>query len=274
MPILRKMERDDIESVVAVIESQDDDDAEEAEAAYRNLGGVLDQLVLEVNGKIIGVTGFSKQPGCDQTYYLSWTYVDAEFANRGHGRKMMTELIDGLKQLGGRKLFVKVSDYESEEDGAIYAAALHLYQSLGFEIEITHSDYYDEDEAMIILGLRLSEQVSASSAESEKCVVYFNKVFEIGDTDGAYTFAWHDEGKGVFTQQDVEIGLDAARSDSARAVFLSFPSTYTAVEAPLLAAGFIKSGQLLDYYEEGVHEQHYTFNLTGSNEPLLRLTNN
>jgi ribosomal protein S18 acetylase RimI-like enzyme len=258
MKYLREMQSEDIDAVLSIIDSQDEDDAEEAESGYREIGGVLDQYVLEHEGEVIGVTGFSKPPGCDETYWLSWTYVHDVYANKGHGRKMLIELIELIKQKGARKFFVKVSDYVDDEDGAIYAAALHLYQSLGFKIEITHKNYYDKGEAQIILGLRLKEKTN-EIAEAEDCPVTFNSVFEIAETDDAYSFGWHDEGEQAFTEDDVKIGLNQVKQDEGRVVFLSFPSTFTGIKETLLSAGFSNSGILDDYYEDGVHEQHFTY---------------
>jgi len=260
MQYLREMQSEDIDVVVNLIESQDEDDAEEAESDYREIGGVLDQYVMEQDGKVIGVTGFTTPPGCDETYWLSWTYVHDDYANKGHGRKMLTELIELLKQKGGRKLFIKVSDYVDAEDGAIYAAALHLYQSLGFNIEITHKDYYDEGEAQIILGLRLKSKIEVI-APPEECPVTFNSVFEIAETDDSYSFGWHDEGDDVFTEEDIKIGINQVREDEGRAIFLSFPSTFVGVKDTILSAGFSNSGILDDYYEDGVHEQHFSYYL-------------
>lgn len=260
MQYLREMQSEDIDAVLGVIDSQDEDDAEEAEPGYREIGGVLDQYVMEQGGKVIGVTGFSMPPGCDETYWLSWTYVDDDYANNGYGRKMLTELIELIKQKDGRKLFVKVSDYVDDEDGAIYAAALHLYQSLGFKIEITHKDYYDQGESQMILGLRLKDKNNVI-ASAEDCPVTFNSVFEIADTDDAYSFGWHDEGEEAFTEDDVKVGINQVREDEGRAIFLSFPSTFTGIKDTLLSAGFSNSGILDDYYEDGVHEQHFSYYL-------------
>ena len=260
--ILEEMQSDDIDEVLAVIESQDEDDAEEAESGYREMGGCLDQFIHRHNGKLIGVTGFSTPPGCDNTHWLSWTYVHDDYANQGHGRKMLTELINHLKDKDGRILFVKVSDYIDEEDGAIYAAALHLYQSLGFNIEITHPDFYDEGESQIILGLRLSEtpaMVTDEFIEAQNVPVQFNAVFEIAETDDAYTFGWHDEGDALFTQEDVKIGIETAKEKEARIIFLSFPSNYVGVKETLFSAGFKESGILHNYYEDGIHDAHFTY---------------
>ena len=260
MQTLREMQSEDIDAVVAVIDSQDEDDAEEAESMYREMGGVLDQYVLELDGKIIGVTGFTTPQGCDETYWLSWTYVHDDYANQGHGRKMLNEIIELVAEKGCRKFFVKVSDYKDDEDGAIYAAALHLYQALGFKIEITHKDYYDKGEAQIILGLRLKSKTE-TIAPAEECPVNFNSVFEIAETDDAYSFGWHDEGEEVFTEDDVKIGINQVKEDDGRIIFLSFPSTFVGIKDTLLSAGFSNSGILDDYYEDGVDEQHFTYKL-------------
>ena len=257
---LREMQPEDIRPVFEVIESQDEDDAEEALACYQEIGGIMDNFVMEANGRIIGVTGYAMPPACDDTYWLEWTYVHDDYANQGNGRIMLNELIQHLKDKNGRMLFVKVSDYVDEEDGAIYAAALHLYKSLGFKEQIIHKDYYDEDEAQTILSLRLRESSSlANDVPMQDCPVQFNAIFEIADTDGAYSFGWHEEGDAVFTNKDVSIGIQQARKDEARTIFLSFPQNYSKVSETLIASGFKHSGTLYDYFEDGVHEDHFTY---------------
>ncbi len=261
MKLLRKMEDDDIDAVIALIDTHDDDDAAEAERDYRDVAGFYDQFVLEQEGKVIGVTGYKTPPGCDNTYWLSWTYIHEDYTNQGLGRKILTELIEHLKDQGCRKLFIKVSDYESDEGDAIYAAALHLYQSLGFSIDITHEDFYDVGESQMILGMRLkpAEPENDNTITDEHIPVQFNSVYELAETDDTYSFGWHDEGDQLFTVEDVQLGLDSAREEEARAVFLTFPSNYTGINEVLLKAGFNQAGVLNDYYEEGVHEHHYCY---------------
>jgi ribosomal protein S18 acetylase RimI-like enzyme len=264
MKLLREMQEADIDAVVALITAHEEDDGEEAEKDYCEIDGVQDQFVLEENGAIIGVTGFLTPPGCDNTHWLSWTYVHKDHTNQGHGRKIINELIEYLKQKDGRKLFVKVSDYISEDDGAIYAAALHLYQSLGFSIEITLKDFYDAGEAQIILGMPL-KPVDSNDAQfgtqEEHVPIEFNSVYEIAETDEAYGFSWHTEGDALFSVDDVQIGLDRAREEGARVVFLTFPSNFAGIGEVLLAAGFTPVGALQDYYDDGVHEDHYSYPL-------------
>jgi len=105
---LREMQAEDIRPVFEVIESQDEDDAEEALASYQEIGGIMDNFVMEANGKVIGVTGYATPPGCDNTHWLSWTYVHDDYANQGNGRLMLNELIQYLKDKNARMLFVQV----------------------------------------------------------------------------------------------------------------------------------------------------------------------
>ena len=262
MNYLREMQPEDIRPVFEVIESQDEDDAEEALAGYQEIGGIIDNFVMEVNDRVIGVTGYVTPPACEQTHWLAWTYIHDDYANQGNGRLMLTDLIQHLKDKGGRILFVKVSDYVDDEDGAIYAAALHLYKSLGFEEQLVHNNYYDNGESQTILALRLKDRdENAVVAEDENCPVQFNAVFEIAETDGAYSFGWHDEGDSAFDNKDVTIGIQQAREDNARAIFLSFPQNYSKVGKTLIASGFKHSGTLTDYFEDGVHEDHFTYEL-------------
>lgn len=271
MKLLRPMLEDDIDAVVALIESHDEDDAEEAERFYREFNGCYGQFVLEKEGDLIGVTGFEAPTGCDQSYWISWTYIDAQHTNEGLGRKMLTELFDYLQQQqGGRKLFVKVSNYVDPEDGAIYAAALHLYESMGFSIEVRHDDFYDAGEAQIILGMRLQREQEHPDVEQQHVAIQFNEIFEIGETEGSWSFGWHEQKGGgsdaAFAKEDVLTGLDAVREEEARCVFLSFPSNYAGVRKPLIESGFTEAGSLKDYYADGIDELHYAYNF---NQKLL-----
>ncbi|MCK5726287.1 MAG: GNAT family N-acetyltransferase [Thiotrichaceae bacterium] len=257
MKYLREMKETDINAVVALIEAHDEDDAEQAEKEYREMGGHFDQYVLESEGNIIGITGYITPPSCERTHWLSWTYIHPDHTNQGHGRTMLTELIDHIKAQEGRKLFIKVSDYVDEEGKAVYAIALHLYRSLGFRVEITHKDFYDEGESQHILGLRLKPE-QPKFTKPEEWPVQFNSVYEIAETDDSYSFGWIDDADELFDEDDVHKGIDSVADDEGRMIFLTFPSDYLNIKEPLVAAGFRLSGTLLDYFDDGVHELHFT----------------
>ena len=263
MNLLRAMGSADIESAIDIIHSHDEDDAEEARLSYNANGGLDDQYVLEIDGRVIGVTGYATPPGCDRVHWLSWTYVHEASCNQGHGRRMLEDLVQRLTSLDARKLFVKISDYKEENDEGnlecIYDAAMHLYKSMGFTAEIVLKDYYDEHESMTILGKQLAPPNAEPAVYThQKQKIQFNSIFEIAETDDAYSFGWTEKGKKAFDIKDVELGIEEVRKKDGRAVFLSFPHTYEGIADTLYAAGFSNAGVLEDYFEDGLHEQHFS----------------
>jgi len=263
------MQPDDLNAVLKIIDDFDDDDGEASKSFFEE-SGVDDHFVLELDGAVAGVTGYTHVPATDRTSFLSWTYLAPAHRGAGHGRAMLTELLDQLRQLGCRKVFVKVSNYVCPDDGEIYLSALKLYQSLGFKLELTGVDFYDEGENQLILGLPLQEEDAEQTQEikSESPALQFRTVYEIADSDGAYSFEWFAESKlslfstKNFTGEDLATGLDAVKSVGGRKVFLTFPSNLPIIEAPLQEAGFELSGRLSDYYEKGLDELHFTHNLS------------
>jgi len=192
--------------------------------------------------------------------------VHKNLVNQGIGREMITELIEHLNSAGGRKLFIKISDYaEPDESGnavCVYAAALHLYKSLGFTEEMVLKDYYDRGETLTILGLRFNNLApNSQSAELEKHKLQFNSIFEIAETDDAYSFGSEVGAKRAFDASDVKLGIDDVRKRGGRAVFLSFPHNYANIAETLFSAGFSNAGLLEDYFEDGMHEQHFSYYL-------------
>mgnify|MGYP000220369544 FL=1 len=272
MTALRPMNMSDLVKVVKIIEAHDEDDGEAAEKDYLD-SGVENQFVLESNGKIIGVTGYREVSGTDQTAWLTWTYLDEACQGKGYGKSMVSNLLDKLRSLNARKIFTKVSDYEDPDDGKIYERALKMYQSLGFKQEVVSHDFYDEGEDQIILGLHLREEDSTFSEEDlkiaeEKPIIRFDGLYEISETEGAYAFSWIVKnkktlfGKRNFTVEDLKIGLDSVKNAGGRKTFLTFPSNLPLIHSPLQAAGFKYVGRLENYYEQGVHEFHFSHDLS------------
>jgi len=272
MPALRPMNMSDLVKVVKIIEAHDEDDGEAAEKDYLD-SGVENQFVLESDGKIIGVTGYREVSGTDQTAWLTWTYLAETCQGKGYGKSMVSDLLDKLRKLNARKIFTKVSDYEDPDEGKIYERALKMYQSLGFEQEVVSHDFYDEGEDQIILGLHLREEDSTFSEEDlkvaeEKPIIRFDGLYEIAETDGAYAFSWIVKnkktlfGKRNFTVEDLKIGLGSVKNSGGRKTFLTFPSNLPLIHSPLQAAGFKYVGRLENYYEQGVHEFHFSHDLS------------
>ncbi|MCO7224606.1 GNAT family N-acetyltransferase [Pleionea sp. CnH1-48] len=258
----REMAETDVSTVIELIDSHDEDDAEEAQATYEE--SLEHHYVLTLDQQVIGVTGFKPIPHSNKSCWLSWTYVHKRHCGNGYGRKLLQKLLQVLNELEARKIFVKTSDYCDPEDGPIYAAALHLYQSIGFEIEVELADFYDEGEKMIILGYNLQSDVVASDVEEVAAPIRFNDIFEIAETTGSYCFGWEMKGRKHFDAEDLEIGINAVKDKGGRCVFLTFPSNLPEIHKPMQEAGFQYFGQLADYYDVGIHELHFGYQLTGN----------
>jgi GNAT superfamily N-acetyltransferase len=261
----------DLPQVLSIIEDVDEDDAESAEADYQQ-EGLDNQFVLEVDDKVVGVSGYREVSGTDNTYWLSWTYLQESMRGQGLGKDMLAEVLTKLRDLNARKLFVKISSYEDPLEGRVYERALKMYQSGGFETEVVSESFYDDGEDQLILGLTLqvdddSASEDESKVEEEKPVIRFNGLHEIADTEGAYTFDWEVQesvklfGKRNFSIDDLLLGLQSVKEADGRRVFLTFPSNLPLIHKPLQAAGFKYVGQLSDYYERGVHEFHFAHDL-------------
>ncbi len=267
--VLRSMYKSDLHSVLEIIYQHDDDDGEAAEEELNDLGLEGHHVIVD-GDTVLGATGYRPVEGCDQTYYLSWTYLTESARGQGLGKRMLREAMDELANQGARKIFVKVSDYQ--EDGVnIYGSALAMYKSFGFKEELISQDFYDEGESQTILGYYFdagSESDDDLQVQEEKPVIRFNGLFEIAETEGAYSFAWTVEktkgflNKRNFDAQDVQVGLDAVRDEGGRKVFLTFPSNLVLIHRPLQATGFKYVGRLKDYYEAGLHELHFSHDLS------------
>lgn len=264
---VRAMYMSDLASVIEIITDFDEDDGEAAEAELEDVG-IDGQFVLVDGERVLGITGFREVENCDATYYLSWTYLDEDYWGQGLGKKLFSDVLDRLRELGGRKLFAKVSDYSDEGGNNVYASAMAMYKSFGFVEEVVGVDFYDEGENQTILGLELTPQAEDVVVVEEKPVIRFKGLFEIAETEGAFTFEWTVEksagffGKRSFSADDLQLGIDTIREQGGRKIFLTFPSNLVLIHRPLQSVGFKYVGQLKDYYEEGLHELHFSHDLS------------
>lgn len=259
--IFRPMNDRDIDRVLEIIDNVDDDDCEEAADTYRE--SLDNHFVITFGNEVQGVTGFYEAEGTNCTCYLSWTYLADEYRGQGIGRKMLETLLEAVKQDGGRKIYVEVSDYRDETGEDIYGDARALYQKLGFREEARYVDHYDEGESKIIYGLRLKSKESrlAATRKDDKGIALAELV-EIDETEGMYVIDWQyaSDMKG-FTVEHFEQYVQSAQESGGRGVMISFPSEVTQVLPVLRQSGFVSVGQLDDFYTDGVHELHFLYTL-------------
>jgi ribosomal protein S18 acetylase RimI-like enzyme len=256
----------DIDRVVDVIDSHDDDDAEDARHDFEN-NGIETQWVAEIKGAVAGICGYRQVPETFGTGWLSWTYVHKNHCGNGIGRQLFRYVIDHAIKAGAQKLFIKVSNYIDEDGHSVYLAATNLYASFGFECEIISKDLYDVGEDQLIYSKNLVPTPNEEEKkETEKPVIRFVDIYEVAGTNGAYSFTWSVTRKSLFQRRsfsvnDLQIGLRAVKERGGRIVFLTFLSNLPLIHLPLVRAGFKLVGELKNYYEPGVHELHFVHRL-------------
>ena len=256
--IFRPMSQHDVDSALEIIEAHDEDDFECAVATYnRSLAG---QYVLEHNSQVIGVTGANEIEGTDRSYVVSWTYLQRNFIGRGQGRVMMENLIERISTQGARKLFVSTSDYIDPEIGDIYRDAREAYRAIGFSEELRHQDYYDHGETQLCYGLRIQHEFDEAPIELNEKRIRLTDIDEIDECDGAYWLAWELDDEGT-EPQDFEMICEQVREWEGRVIFMAFPSDVALATEFMTRCRFRPDGTLQDYYQDGVHENHYRFNL-------------
>jgi len=265
---IRPMNQSDIGVVVGVIDSHDEDDADDARSDFEE-SGTETHWVAEIDGGIIGICGYRQVPETHGSGWISWTYVHKDNCGTGVGKKLFQHTMEHAIDAGAQKLFIKVSNYVDEGGKKIYQTATKMYESFGFECEVTSKDFYDDGEDQLIYAKNLfPNPESEVDKENEKPVVRFVDIYEIAETNGAYSFRWEVFKKSFFqkrsfTVDDLHVGLRAVKERGGRIVFLTFLSNLPLIHSPLASAGFKLVGKLTNYYEPGVHELHFVHRLEG-----------
>jgi ribosomal protein S18 acetylase RimI-like enzyme len=160
MSSIREMTRQDLDRVVDLISIHHQIDGDMAAEYYRRyfsdnvrVASPRERNVvatIEPGGMVVGVAGF-----CPDKYnspsilWLTWFYVSPKYRGHGIGTKLLGYVIDEVKELGTRKLYVDTSSDKS------YAMAVTIYKRFGFHEEGRLLDYYDEGEHCLVFGLRL-----------------------------------------------------------------------------------------------------------------------
>ena len=248
----------DIPAALQIIGAHDEDDAEAAQTTYeRALDG---QFCIRMGGTLIGVTGFSVEE-CGASW-LSWHYIAPEQQGKGWGDIMLRQVMVKVGETHARKMFISTSDYR-ESIGAplLYGKAMALYESVGFEREVYHPDFYEKGEGMIIYGRRVRPAVARPVIPEQAAITLFG-VDRIEETDSAFFVDWDEcDVNQACSGDDLSMMVGNARQQGATAVFISIPSTLEgSLSGLFLQGGFRQEGILKDYYADGVNEIRYRLN--------------
>ena len=256
---LRPMMASDVQTALHIIQDYDQDDAAEAHGTYQR--GIDGQICLCENRAVIGVVGAKHIPDTDGSFGLSWTYLHRDHRRSGKGARMLNWMIEIMKEQDARKAFVHASDYMDPTEGDIYRDARETYVQVGFTQEVRQPDYYAQGESMLVYGLRLSprEVVNVILNLDD---IKLTDVDEIPETNDAYWLAWELVSQGQGTKpQDFQRIFDEVRGWGGRTIYMAFPSDVANASTLVTAARFKTSGRLIDYYEDGIDEVHYRYDV-------------
>lgn len=256
---LRPMMANDVQSALGIISDYDEEDAEEAQDSYaRGLGG---QYCLCENGAVIGVVGGKHIPDTDGSFGLSWTYLHRDQRRSGKGTRMLNWIIEIFKEQDARKVFVHASDYIDPTQGDVYRDVRDMYLQAGFCQELRHPDYYAPSESMLVYGMRLAPR-EVVEVVLNLDDIKLTDVDEIPETNDAYWLAWELVPQGQGTKpQDFQRIFDEVRGWGGRSIYMAFPSDVANSATLVTAARFKSSGRLVDYYEDGIDEVHYRYEI-------------
>lgn len=158
-PVVRPMRREDIDEVVRIIRLHDSDDGKAAQQFFdrgRPFDAPYEQsqhfVVTDPEvERVVGVSGYNtdSSPETSGIYWLGWTYVNHHFQGKGYGARLMHVVIEHVRRMGGRKLYLDTSSLEK------YSGAVRFYERFGFREEGRLVDYYQEGDHKLIMGLRL-----------------------------------------------------------------------------------------------------------------------
>lgn len=250
----RPMARKDVNDVLEIVESFDEDDAEAAEETIRD--GLDGLFVCEAEGKVAGFTGCTTLEDSPSSAWLSWTYVHPQITRKGVGRFMVEELKKLLADSPIRRLYISTSDY-TEDGEDMYAPARAFYEAMGARKELVVPDFYEPGENRHIYRMDLGRDGPASPPPPGH--VAFVGVADLEESDTSLCLLWEErESADPDVRQTLSRLLEEADEEDAEAVFVSLPEYLSSsVAAALEGAGFRLLGRVTDYYEPGIHDVYW-----------------
>lgn len=262
--VFRPMIETDIAPILEIIYDHDEDDGEDAEAAFAN---TLDnKYVMEFEGRVMGMTGFRADIDTQNAAWLSYTYVHDYFRKNGNAYWMMIELRKILQDSGVERLFIATSDYVDEDTGEdIYLAARNFYEhKLNAEREIRIDNFYAPGESKYIYSLPVSSRSAPKTTPHEDAKARFVGLDVASESETSYVALWQDDPMddtlppSNLETKTLEALIDEVKSYSGKALFVTLPDYISQRHSSeLLAKGFSDIGTLRDYYAKDVGEVHW-----------------
>lgn len=105
--------------------------------------------IAQCDSTIAGFTCVSPIHVTPDRYDMYWLAVDPDFHGHGCGSRLVDLAIEGIRALGGKKLYVETSTRP------VYEPARKFYLAAGFVLEGTLPDYYADGDGKAIFAKRL-----------------------------------------------------------------------------------------------------------------------
>ena len=253
---LHPMTTADHAAVVEILREIDPDDAAEAESSLKSEESK--RFALDDGGKVIGLTGLTPIQETDHSAWLSWTAVRWDLATVEILSHLLGELVTKSQGAGYRKIFVSETAIPMPNRATYHKAFMTALHQVGFTEELRHEDYYQRREAAIFLGCHLGEPAASSPESADERAILITDSDEIAECDGSYYLEWEfTDGRGS-SAKDLQKWLGKIGRWGGHLALISAPSDAAGVHPLAREGGFAEAGMLRDFYEDGIHEVHYS----------------
>ncbi|MCL6100019.1 MAG: GNAT family N-acetyltransferase [Bacteroidetes bacterium] len=152
--MIRKLQADDREKLVSIIEGTNNFSDEEKKIAMELIDDALGNsnheyynvFVYEENGKIAGYHCTGKRALTDGVYDLYWIVVDQNIQNKGIGKQLLDHAENFVKENRGRWILAETSSKDS------YDATRNFYMRNNYSIVSQIKDFYKVNDNLIVFG--------------------------------------------------------------------------------------------------------------------------
>ena len=118
-------------------------------------------LFAEDGGQTVGYACFGKIQDCCSAYELYLISTLNSYRGHGIGRRLVQRLLETVRRLGGKKVFVKT------EGTRQYLPTRKFYESCGFRLEAVLKEYYDDKDDCYIYSYKFCENEAANLIPAE-----------------------------------------------------------------------------------------------------------
>ncbi len=257
--LVRPMAHDDLPAVYDLLDAIDPEEGEEARETFER--GWEDIFVLDAFGMVAGLAGFEFIDGTDRTVWVEWPAIDTEAATVDVALLLIEHIVRTVGNLGARRAYVRLPQRtDGDPTEPVWTVLRQAFEAAGFGIELTHNDYYEPGEAMLMLGRNVESPDTVAAPPEAPSPVGDDRTIAIRgaqpleETDDAHVVDWDFDPAG--TGAGVDRAIAEARNAGARILFASVPSDAPRARDTFTHHGFRTIGTVKDFIADGVHETH------------------